>query len=114
MPGPSPLPSYPAYLLILHCTGMINEERMSVYVRLGIRLLYKGMKSNSMEGKRSTYFGRSFNNVRDAVKSTSRLSTSAAHAVWQGWITPALLIQSSPTCLFFAGWIGGSCMGVLA
>jgi phosphatidylserine decarboxylase len=34
-------------------TGHINEERMSVYVRLGIRLLYKGLKSNSMEKKRS-------------------------------------------------------------
>ena len=35
-------------------TGQINEERMSVYVRLGIRLLYKGMKSREMEKKRST------------------------------------------------------------
>lgn len=34
-------------------TGQINEERMSVYVRLGIRLLYKGLKSNNMEKKRS-------------------------------------------------------------
>jgi phosphatidylserine decarboxylase len=34
-------------------TGQINEEKMSVYVRLGIRLLYKGLKSNSMEKKRS-------------------------------------------------------------
>jgi phosphatidylserine decarboxylase len=34
-------------------TGQINEERMSVYVRLGIRLLYKGMKSSRMETKRS-------------------------------------------------------------
>ncbi|KAK4556843.1 phosphatidylserine decarboxylase [Recurvomyces mirabilis] len=33
-------------------TGMINEERMSVYVRLGIRLLYKGLKSRDMEKKR--------------------------------------------------------------
>jgi phosphatidylserine decarboxylase len=33
-------------------TGMINEERMSVYVRLGIRLLYKGLKSNNMESKK--------------------------------------------------------------
>ncbi|KAJ1326589.1 phosphatidylserine decarboxylase [Microdochium nivale] len=33
-------------------TGQINEEKMSVYVRLGIRLLYKGMKSNQMENKR--------------------------------------------------------------
>ncbi|KAF2190196.1 hypothetical protein K469DRAFT_699807 [Zopfia rhizophila CBS 207.26] len=33
-------------------TGQINEERMSVYVRLGIRLLYKGLKANNMETKR--------------------------------------------------------------
>ncbi|KAH9824468.1 phosphatidylserine decarboxylase proenzyme 3-like [Teratosphaeria destructans] len=33
-------------------TGIINEERMSVYVRLGIRLLYKGLKSNNMENKK--------------------------------------------------------------
>lgn len=36
-------------------TGQINEERMSVYVRLGIRLLYKGLKSRDMEKKRSTF-----------------------------------------------------------
>ena len=36
-------------------TGQINEERMSVYVRLGIRLLYKGLKSNNMEKKRSMF-----------------------------------------------------------
>jgi len=34
-------------------TGHINEEKMSVYVRLGIRLLYKGLKSKDMENKRS-------------------------------------------------------------
>jgi phosphatidylserine decarboxylase len=34
-------------------TGQINEERMSVYVRLGIRLLYKGLGSRDMEKKRS-------------------------------------------------------------
>ncbi|KAL8761703.1 MAG: hypothetical protein Q9184_002207 [Pyrenodesmia sp. 2 TL-2023] len=33
-------------------SGQINEERMSVYVRLGIRLLYKGLKSRDMEKKR--------------------------------------------------------------
>ncbi|RDW82977.1 hypothetical protein BP5796_04468 [Coleophoma crateriformis] len=33
-------------------TGQINEERMSVYVRLGIRLLYKGLKSRDMENRR--------------------------------------------------------------
>lgn len=37
-------------------TGQINEEKMSVYVRLGIRLLYKGLKSKDMENKRSEYF----------------------------------------------------------
>jgi phosphatidylserine decarboxylase len=37
-------------------TGQINEERMSVYVRLGIRLLYKGLKSKEMEKKRSKIF----------------------------------------------------------
>jgi len=36
-------------------TGQINEEKMSVYVRLGIRLLYKGLKANNMEKKRSGY-----------------------------------------------------------
>lgn len=36
-------------------TGQINEERMSVYVRIGIRLLYKGLKSREMEKKRSKY-----------------------------------------------------------
>lgn len=36
-------------------TGQINEEKMSVYVRLGIRLLYKGLKSSSMEKKRSEF-----------------------------------------------------------
>lgn len=35
-------------------TGQIQEERMSVYVRLGIRLLYKGLSSSSMENKKST------------------------------------------------------------
>lgn len=36
-------------------TGQISEEKMSVYVRLGIRLLYKGLKSNNMENKRSKF-----------------------------------------------------------
>jgi phosphatidylserine decarboxylase len=33
-------------------TGQINEERMSVYVRLGIRVLYKALGSREMERKR--------------------------------------------------------------
>jgi phosphatidylserine decarboxylase len=36
-------------------TGQINEEKMSVYVRLGIRMLYKGLKSRDMENKRSKW-----------------------------------------------------------
>ena len=34
-------------------TGQIQEERMSVYVRLGIRLLYKGLRSGTMEKQKS-------------------------------------------------------------
>lgn len=36
-------------------TGQINEERMSVYVRIGIRLLYKALGSREMEKKRSKF-----------------------------------------------------------
>ena len=36
-------------------TGLVKEERMSVYVRLGIRLMYKGLKANNMEGRRSKF-----------------------------------------------------------
>lgn len=39
---------------------MINEERMSVYVRLGIRLLYKGLKSRRMEKDKSKLYPLSF------------------------------------------------------
>lgn len=34
-------------------TGQLEEEKMQVYVRLGIRMLYKGAKSQ-MEGNRGT------------------------------------------------------------
>lgn len=33
-------------------TGFIQEEKMNAYVRMGIRLLYKGLRSSSMESKR--------------------------------------------------------------
>lgn len=33
-------------------TGFIQEEKMNAYVRLGIRLLYKGLRSSRMESKR--------------------------------------------------------------
>ena len=61
-------------------TGMINEERMSVYVRLGIRLLYKGLKSRDMEKRRSMCFL-----VPRAVVWTQRHSVSVMHAVCQGY-----------------------------
>jgi hypothetical protein len=35
-------------------TGQLEEEKMKVYVRLGIRLLYKGATSR-MEGARSMF-----------------------------------------------------------
>ena len=53
-------------------TGIINEERMSVYVRLGIRLLYKGLKGRknmeSKKGKSASFFGV----VSDACAQWSR------------------------------------------
>jgi phosphatidylserine decarboxylase len=45
-------------------TGQINEERMSVYVRLGIRLLYKGLKSSNMEKKRSECYFSTANHYK--------------------------------------------------
>ena len=36
-------------------TGQLEEEKMQVYVRLGIRLLYKGA-SGRMEGARGKYY----------------------------------------------------------
>ena len=74
-------------------TGMINEERMSVYVRLGIRLLYKGLKNRDMEKKRSTLtssnsFNRRVVDVPGAIAWFSRLSTSAAHVVCSGSEVP--------------------------
>ena len=35
-------------------TGQLEEEKMQVYVRLGIRLLYKGARGR-MEGARGSY-----------------------------------------------------------
>ena len=52
-------------------TGQINEERMSVYVRLGIRLLYKGLKSRDMEKKRSLYFHSFIRFITNSSQSAS-------------------------------------------
>ena len=35
-------------------TGQLQEEKISVYVRVGIRLLYKGLGAGRMEGARSS------------------------------------------------------------
>ncbi|KAH8801721.1 phosphatidylserine decarboxylase-like protein [Xylogone sp. PMI_703] len=48
-------------------TGQINEERMSVYVRLGIRLLYKGLKSKDMEAKKIRKLLRSLS-IKQGIK----------------------------------------------
>ena len=48
-------------------TGQINEEKMSVYVRLGIRLLYKGLKSRDMENKRSKYSAEHHKTTRERL-----------------------------------------------
>ena len=39
-------------------TGQLIEERMSVYVRLGMRIMYKGMKTGiqSKTGKNQAYY----------------------------------------------------------
>ncbi|KAI9767754.1 MAG: hypothetical protein M1840_005435 [Geoglossum simile] len=55
-------------------TGQINEERMSVYVRLGIRLLYKGLKSREMEKKRIRKLLRSLS-VKQGKKYDDPVST---------------------------------------
>ncbi|KAF3760944.1 hypothetical protein M406DRAFT_268734 [Cryphonectria parasitica EP155] len=72
-------------------TGQINEEKMSVYVRLGIRLLYKGLKSNNMENKRRTCLLTQKNAVRKLLKSMSikqgkKYDDPASKAEIQGFI----------------------------
>ncbi|KAJ3860614.1 phosphatidylserine decarboxylase-domain-containing protein [Lentinula novae-zelandiae] len=47
-------------------TGQLEEEKMQVYVRLGIRLLYKGMKSR-MEGSRARRLLKSLS-IKQGVK----------------------------------------------
>ncbi|KAI9693776.1 MAG: hypothetical protein M1822_003047 [Bathelium mastoideum] len=62
-------------------TGQINEERMSVYVRLGIRLLYKGLKSREMEKKRIRKLLRSM-----SFKQGRKYDDPASAAEIQGFI----------------------------
>ncbi|KAJ3927163.1 MAG: phosphatidylserine decarboxylase-domain-containing protein [Lentinula lateritia] len=53
-------------------TGQLEEEKMQVYVRLGIRLLYKGMKSR-MEGSRARRLLKSLS-IKQGVKYDSQES----------------------------------------
>lgn len=55
-------------------TGHVQEERMSVYVRLGIRLLYKGMKSSRMETSKIRKMLRSMS-IKQGRKYDSPVST---------------------------------------
>jgi phosphatidylserine decarboxylase len=62
-------------------TGQINEERMSVYVRIGIRLLYKGLGQGEMEKKRIKKMLRSL-----SVKQGKKFDDPASTAQIQGFI----------------------------
>ena len=62
-------------------TGQINEERMSVYVRIGIRLLYKGLGKGEMENKRIKKMLRSL-----SVKQGKKFDDPASAAQIQGFI----------------------------
>ncbi|KAF7299266.1 Phosphatidylserine decarboxylase proenzyme 2 [Mycena indigotica] len=53
-------------------TGQLEEEKMQVYVRLGIRLLYKGMKSR-MEGGRARRLLKSMS-IKQGLKYDSPVS----------------------------------------
>ncbi|KAJ9637786.1 phosphatidylserine decarboxylase [Coniosporium tulheliwenetii] len=62
-------------------TGQINEERMSVYVRLGIRLLYKGLKDNTMERKKTRKLLKSL-----SIKQGKKYDDPASAAEIEGFI----------------------------
>ncbi|KAF2762800.1 hypothetical protein EJ05DRAFT_491095 [Pseudovirgaria hyperparasitica] len=62
-------------------TGQINEERMGVYVRLGIRLLYKGFKSSTMEKNRIRKLLKSL-----SIKQGKKYDDPASTAQIQGFI----------------------------
>lgn len=62
-------------------TGQINEERMSVYVRIGIRLLYKALGSREMEKKRIKKMLKSL-----SVKQGRKFDDPASVAQIEGFI----------------------------
>ncbi|RMZ75519.1 hypothetical protein DV738_g5412, partial [Chaetothyriales sp. CBS 135597] len=62
-------------------TGQISEERMSVYVRLGIRLLYKAVGSREMEKKRIKKMLRSL-----SIKQGKKYDDPASASQIEGFI----------------------------
>lgn len=62
-------------------TGQINEERMSVYVRIGIRLLYKALGAREMEKKRIKKMLRSL-----SIKQGKKFDDPASVAQIEGFI----------------------------
>ncbi|KAK7903838.1 phosphatidylserine decarboxylase [Exophiala xenobiotica] len=62
-------------------TGQINEERMSVYVRIGIRLLYKALGSREMEKRRIKKMLRSL-----SIKQGKKYDDPASTAQIEGFI----------------------------
>ncbi|KIV94639.1 phosphatidylserine decarboxylase [Exophiala mesophila] len=62
-------------------TGQINEERMSVYVRIGIRLLYKAVGAREMEKKRIKKMLKSL-----SIKQGRKFDDPASTAQIEGFI----------------------------
>lgn len=62
-------------------TGQINEERMSVYVRIGIRLLYKALGAREMEKKRIKKMLKSL-----SIKQGKKFDDPASVAQIEGFI----------------------------
>lgn len=61
-------------------TGFIQEEKMSVYVRLGIRLLYKGLRSEkNMESKRARAMLKS-QSIKQGLKYDNPISAKGIQA----------------------------------
>ncbi|KEF62196.1 phosphatidylserine decarboxylase [Exophiala aquamarina CBS 119918] len=63
-------------------TGQINEERMSVYVRIGIRMLYKALGAREMEKKRIKKMLRSL-----SIKQGKKFDDPASVAQIEGFIS---------------------------
>ena len=74
-------------------TGQINEERMSVYVRLGIRLLYKGLKSREMEKKRSKTCSQNIREPRLTYLSVRKLLRSMSFKQGRKYDDPASVAE---------------------